>query len=187
MHFLSHLYNDDWDWKQLNEFKKRLFYLPFVFVQDRLILKQLNQIKLNLRNTPLHVEKLVDITKLEQPGSSCMWLNDLICETLCTIWYHLHNLKNVKNTQASVCNFTKSNTLPWVFFTFFYYTNGTKSRKASYLTRHKSKNNKANHIVGNLLCRNVNVYHLFELSCLLSCFFTFVPRPQKCVSSMLVI
>ena len=47
----------------------------------------------------------------------------------CAIWYHLHNLKNVKNThggvlilvklQASACNFTKINTPPWVFLTFF--------------------------------------------------------------------
>ena len=46
----------------------------------------------------------------------------------CTIWYHLYNLKNVKNThrgvllsvklQALACNFTKINTSPWVFFTF---------------------------------------------------------------------
>ena len=46
----------------------------------------------------------------------------------CTIWYHLYNLKNMKITyggvllsvklQASACNFTKSNTPPWVFFTF---------------------------------------------------------------------
>ena len=45
------------------------------------------------------------------------------------IWYHLYNLKNVKNTnggllilvklQASACNFSKINTPPWVFFTFF--------------------------------------------------------------------
>ena len=44
------------------------------------------------------------------------------------IWYHLYNLKNVKDThggvlilvklQASACNFTKINTPPWVFFTF---------------------------------------------------------------------
>ena len=44
------------------------------------------------------------------------------------IWYHLYNLKNVKNTyggllflgkfQALACNFTKSNTPSWVFFTF---------------------------------------------------------------------
>ena len=47
----------------------------------------------------------------------------------CAIWYHLYNLKNVKNIhggvfilinlQASACNFTESNTAPWVFFTFF--------------------------------------------------------------------
>ena len=46
----------------------------------------------------------------------------------CAIWYHLYNLKNVKNThgevlnlvkfQAKACNFTKINTHPWVFFTF---------------------------------------------------------------------
>ena len=45
------------------------------------------------------------------------------------IWYHLYNSKNVKNThgrvliliklQALACNFTKINTPPWVFFTFF--------------------------------------------------------------------
>ena len=47
----------------------------------------------------------------------------------CATWYYLYNLKNVKNThegvlilvklQASACNFTKINTPPWVFFTFF--------------------------------------------------------------------
>ena len=46
----------------------------------------------------------------------------------CSIWYHLYNLKNVENThggelllvklQASACNFTKSNSPPWVFSTF---------------------------------------------------------------------
>ena len=45
------------------------------------------------------------------------------------IWYHLYNLKIVKNThggvlilvklQALACNFTKINTPPWVFFTLF--------------------------------------------------------------------
>ena len=49
-------------------------------------------------------------------------------ETLCVVWYHLNNFKNVKNThggvlfsvklQTEACNFTKSNTTPWVFFTF---------------------------------------------------------------------
>ena len=33
----------------------------------------------------------------------------------CTIWYHLYNFKNVKNANGGV----KSNTPPWVFFTFF--------------------------------------------------------------------
>ena len=32
---------------------------------------------------------------------------------------------------AEVCNFTKSNTPPWVFFKFLNCKNGTKSRKAS--------------------------------------------------------
>ena len=45
------------------------------------------------------------------------------------IWYHLYNLKNVKNThgrvlilvklQAEACNFTKINIPLWLFFTFF--------------------------------------------------------------------
>ena len=49
--------------------------------------------------------------------------------------------KNVKNTyegelllvnlQAETCNFTKSNTPPWVFLCLLNCTNGTKSRKAS--------------------------------------------------------
>ena len=41
----------------------------------------------------------------------------------CMIFYHLYNLKNVKNTHGAVLllayNFTNSNTPPWVFFTFF--------------------------------------------------------------------
>ena len=43
---------------------------------------------------------------------------------LCTIWYHLYNFKNLKNTHAGVLllvklQASKSNTPPWVFFTFF--------------------------------------------------------------------
>ena len=47
-----------------------------------------------------------------------------------TIWHHLYNLKDVKKTHGGVlllvnlwveaCNFTKSNALPWVFFTAFH-------------------------------------------------------------------
>ena len=50
------------------------------------------------------------------------------CEMLCSIWYHLYNLRNVKNIQGGVlllvklealgCNFTKSNNSPWMFFAF---------------------------------------------------------------------
>ena len=50
-------------------------------------------------------------------------------ETLCRISYHLYNLKNVNNIhegllllvklQAEDCDFTKSNTPPWLFFTFY--------------------------------------------------------------------
>ena len=45
---------------------------------------------------------------------------------LCAIWYHLYDLKNVKNTHGGLsllvklkAYFTKSNTSLWVFFTFF--------------------------------------------------------------------
>ena len=42
---------------------------------------------------------------------------------LCAIWYHLYNLKNVKNTHGGVLLLVKlqakSNTPSWVFFTFF--------------------------------------------------------------------
>ena len=47
-------------------------------------------------------------------------------EMLCAILYHFYYLKNVKNTHRGVllliklqdlaCNFTTSNTTPWVFF-----------------------------------------------------------------------
>ena len=52
-----------------------------------------------------------------------------IYETICMIWYHLYNFKNLKNIhggvilfvklEAEACNFTKSYTPPWVFFPFF--------------------------------------------------------------------
>ena len=62
---------------------------------------------------------------------------------LCAIGYHLHNLKNAKDThgrkllsvktQDKACNVTKSNTLSWVFSTFLNCTNGTNLRKASHI------------------------------------------------------
>ena len=57
---------------------------------------------------------------------------------LCAIWYHLHNLKNVKKTKVTgfshnftKSNFTKSNTSHGHLSRFLSCTNGTKSRKAS--------------------------------------------------------
>ena len=54
----------------------------------------------------------------------------------CAVWYHLYNLKNVKNTHVGVLilgNFTKISTPPWMFFTFLNCTNGTKQRNAPHL------------------------------------------------------
>ena len=44
-------------------------------------------------------------------------------ETLCAIWYHLYNLKNVKNRY---------------FSRFLNCTNGTESLKASHVSLHKN-------------------------------------------------
>ena len=50
----------------------------------------------------------------------------------CAIWYHQYNFKNVKKPDGGVLLLvTKSNTPPWVSFTFFNCTNGTKLRNAS--------------------------------------------------------
>ena len=48
---------------------------------------------------------------------------DCICDVLRDL-VHLKNLKNVKKPMVALyfyetCNFTKSNTPPWVFFTYF--------------------------------------------------------------------
>ena len=37
----------------------------------------------------------------------------------CAIWYHLYNLKNVKNTHGGVLTLVKLQAKTWVFFTFF--------------------------------------------------------------------
>ena len=53
----------------------------------------------------------------------------------CAIWYHLGNVKNVQNTPGRVLFLVQLQALasPYVFFTFCISTNGTKSRKASYI------------------------------------------------------
>ena len=60
----------------------------------------------------------------------CMLNHSQLFVMRCAIWYHLYNIKNAKNIHGAVLllgNFTKSNTTPWVFFTFLNCTNGTKS------------------------------------------------------------
>ena len=57
----------------------------------------------------------------------------------CAIWYHLHDLKNVKNTHGGVLLLLKLKDLlkitlfNWCFARFLNCTNDTKSRKASYI------------------------------------------------------
>ena len=63
-------------------------------------------------------------------GRHIFLISDIIPKTVMhwAIWYHLYNLKNLKNAhgvvlllvklRALACNFTKSNTTPWVVFTF---------------------------------------------------------------------
>ena len=61
-------------------------------------------------------------------GKSYLKAMDATFVMLCAIWHNLYNLKNVNNAhwrvlllvklQAKACNFTKSNTPPWAFFTF---------------------------------------------------------------------
>ena len=57
----------------------------------------------------------------------------------CAIWYHLYNLKNVKNIHGGVLilvNFTEINAPPWVFFYIFKIVqNGTKLNNAPHTVR----------------------------------------------------
>ena len=61
---------------------------------------------------------------------------------LCAIWYHLYNLKNVKNTHGGVLLLVKPATLLKVtllrgcFSRFLNCANGTKSNKASHMFWH---------------------------------------------------
>ena len=52
----------------------------------------------------------------------------------CAIWYHLYNLKNVKNTHGGVLLLVlKVTLLHGCFSRFLNCTNGTKLRKASHM------------------------------------------------------
>ena len=60
------------------------------------------------------------------------WANSImqksVYETLCAIWYHLYNLKSVKNTYWGVILLLKVALLHRYFSHFFNCTNGTKLR-----------------------------------------------------------
>ena len=60
-----------------------------------------------------------------------MKLKGLLTVVRCAIWFHLYNLKNVKNTPPKI------NTPPWVFSLFLNCTKGTKSCNASQLCHDK--------------------------------------------------
>ena len=56
----------------------------------------------------------------------------------CAIWYHLYNLKNVKNTHGGVLilvNFTKLTLLHGCFSCFLNCMNGTKLHNASHIAK----------------------------------------------------
>ena len=68
-----------------------------------------------------------DIPKLSLERVFFIWRQIMFIQTLyvihCASWYHLYNLKSVKNTHGEVLLLVKlqakSNTPPQVFFTFF--------------------------------------------------------------------
>ena len=74
----------------------------------------------------------------------CIWKNILrkkvtlkeLYVILRTIWYHLHNLKNVKNIHGGVVLLVKSLKLALLYGCFSHFldcTNGTKLHKASHI------------------------------------------------------
>ena len=67
----------------------------------------------------------------------------------CAIWYQLKNRKNTHErvlllvVKLQACNFTKSNTPPWMFSRFVNCTNGTKSYKTSHISHRRCSKKKA--------------------------------------------
>ena len=59
--------------------------------------------------------------------------------TLCAIWYHLYNLKNVKNTNGGVLLLVTL--LHGCFSRILYCINGTKSHKAPHIIQYKTCRN----------------------------------------------
>ena len=75
------------------------------------------------------VDALIDDFRTENKAFSfngpslCNKTPEAINVMHCAIWYHLYNLKNIKNTHGGVLILVKLqakiNTPSWVFFTFF--------------------------------------------------------------------
>ena len=68
------------------------------------------------------------VLAIQKLDSNCLFFiyhlfyDQAVYVVCCAIWYHLYNLKNVKNTHGGVLllvKLQKSNTPPWVFLTFF--------------------------------------------------------------------
>ena len=54
-------------------------------------------------------------------------------EMLCVIWYHLYNLKNLRDTHGEVLLLVKASLIHGCFSRFLNCTNGTKSHNASHI------------------------------------------------------
>ena len=76
---------------------------------------QVDPFEINLRTDGVKVSNIQGLYQsIALPHITVFFfLNVLTNVILCAIWYHLYNLKNVKNTHG------KSETPPWMFFTLF--------------------------------------------------------------------
>ena len=96
-------------------------------------------LKVNCCDRPVtdHQNKFESFLKIAKRINRCK--SYITYVMLCAIWYHLYDLKIVKNPhggvlllvklQALACNFTKSNTPPQEYSCYLNCTNGTKIEK----------------------------------------------------------
>ena len=95
--------------------------------------------KVGVRDSKSHIDKERNLSR----HFATMHTDAQKNETLCAIWYHLHNLKSMKNILGRVlilvCRLKPVTllkvTLPHGCFSrFLKFTNGTKSRKVSHMS-----------------------------------------------------
>ena len=93
--------------------------------------RSLNLDTVILNTTQFYLKRLGSLSKLlkfrKWQNLSCRMY---ICARFGIIGTILKKWKHPWRSVATACNFTKSNTPPWVFFTFLNCKNGTKSRKS---------------------------------------------------------